>query len=473
MDSSETRSFCGIRAKAARSRPAAGQSPQCDGGAPADPECEASMELGEEGRAFYLACRRRAMPVWSGVVAVGRQDGSSSANSRPKARCFWRRKTVPVSSMATTTSNCRSPAEWAFLAVFYPAVLAFHVIYKYPHWLLPAGADPRTFYLLGKNPGFWYASLYTALVAGTCLWVLAANRNRYQRSKKKEPLSPYQRAKFTSILLCGEHRLFISCPYILPALLQPGGFFDDPAKVASKASGCLRLAGVPKRGHGGIRVPGDPRRGLVLRQALLQLVLFLRQSGRGRGRVAVGRRWVRLHTPRGETARRWEVIQVYVLAFSVFFGDNVAFRRTEFVFGADIARHVALDATGPADRLRFRLGSGHRSVPHSGTAHLVPLWLPSGARDETLRQVQPQSFRRRTQRPVPRIGVFARRLARWASTWLALPTATRSRSKSPSGSIQRPASAAVVASTPARSTLCRSRRSAVQDWRIVAGRNKT
>jgi ferredoxin-type protein NapH len=33
-----------------------------------------------------------------------------------------------------------------------------------------------------------------------------------------------------------------------------------------------------------------------------------------------GAKWVRLYTPRGDTARRLEVVQVYVLLFAVFFG---------------------------------------------------------------------------------------------------------------------------------------------------------
>jgi len=80
------------------------------------------------------------------------------ASSSTSQGALWRRKTVPVSIMATIASKHPSPTEWAFLAVFHPAVLGFYVICKYPHWILPAGADPRTFYLLGKSPGFWYAS---------------------------------------------------------------------------------------------------------------------------------------------------------------------------------------------------------------------------------------------------------------------------------------------------------------------------
>lgn len=126
-------------------------------------------------------------------------------------------------------SDRRTPAEWAFLALFFPAVVAFYAIYKYPHWLLPAGADLRAFHLFGKSPGFWYATAYTALVSGVCLWVLIGKQNRYQRSKKKDPLSRYQRGKFASILLA-QSIAFYLIPFALPGWRQ---------KERLKGSPCL------------------------------------------------------------------------------------------------------------------------------------------------------------------------------------------------------------------------------------------
>ena len=137
--------------------------------------------------------------------------------------------------MASRKSDQRSVSEVMFLLLFYPALVAFYVVYKYPDWVLPAGADLRTFHLLGKSPGFWYLTVYTGLVCGTCLWVLIDGRNRYQLSRKKEPLSKYQRAKFLSILL-SQSIAFYLIPYVLPALSQPGGFFNDPGKLAGKAA---------------------------------------------------------------------------------------------------------------------------------------------------------------------------------------------------------------------------------------------
>ena len=162
---------------------------------------------------------------------------------------------------ATKSSDRRTPLEWTFLVLFYPIVLFFYVVYKYPYWLVPEGTDLRLFHVCGKSPGFWYATLYSGLVAGVCLWVLIANQNRYQRSKSKQPLSAYQRGKFLSILL-SQSIAFYAVPFILPALSQPGGFFNDPGRLASK-SAHLCLSGVSERRVSGVSVPRDPRCGMV------------------------------------------------------------------------------------------------------------------------------------------------------------------------------------------------------------------
>ena len=47
--------------------------------------------------------------------------------------------------MVARDKDKRTAGEWAFLLLFYPAVLGFYLIYRYPHWLLPQGADLRTF----------------------------------------------------------------------------------------------------------------------------------------------------------------------------------------------------------------------------------------------------------------------------------------------------------------------------------------
>ena len=217
------------------------------------------------------------------------------------------------------TTDRRTWAEWLFLLGFYPAIVAFYAIYKYPHWFIAEGSDLRIFHFFGKSPGFWYATVYTAIVVGTCAWVLIANQNRYQRSKKKEPLSAYQRGKFLSILLA-QSVAFYLVPFVLPGLMQEGGFFNDPSKLASKAAHVYVY-------------PAFQSAGLAVYMFLIVPVAvwffgkrycsWFCSCGNLAEAVGVspwGAKWVRLHTPRGESARRWEVLQVYVLAFAVLFG---------------------------------------------------------------------------------------------------------------------------------------------------------
>ena len=221
--------------------------------------------------------------------------------------------------MRSNSNKSRSLAETVFLVLFYPAVLLFYVVYKYPQWLLPDGADLTTFHLLGKSPGFWYATVYTGVICGTCVWVLSVGKNQYQRSKKKEQLSGYQRAKFTSILLA-QALVFYAAPYVLPAFAQDGGFFNDPAKLAAKTAHVYVYPAFTSWG------------GAVYMFLLIPLAVWFfgkrycswfcscGNLSEAIGVLPWGLNWVRQRTPRGETARRLEIIQLYVLSFAMFFG---------------------------------------------------------------------------------------------------------------------------------------------------------
>lgn len=213
----------------------------------------------------------------------------------------------------------RSPAERAFLVLFFPAVLAFYVIYKYPHWILGSHADLRTFHLLGKSPGFWYATVYTAIVCGTALWVLIANQNRYQRSAKKGPLSSYQRAKFTSIF-CAQLMAFYLVPFILPALRQPGGFWNDPARIGSKAAHVYVYPAFQSMGLAVYLFLVIPVGVWFFGKRYCSWFCSCGNLAEAIGVLPWGARWVRLMTPRGMTARRLEVLSTLVLAFAMLLG---------------------------------------------------------------------------------------------------------------------------------------------------------
>ncbi len=221
--------------------------------------------------------------------------------------------------MASRSKDSRSLPERIFLCAFYPAVLGFYILYKYPELLLGNGGDPASLHLLGKSPGFWYATVYTAFVAGTCLWVLIANQNRYQRSRKKEPLSPYQRGKFVSILL-SQTIAFYLLPFVIPDMAQPGGFFSDPPILSSKAAHVYVYPAFQSAGLAVYMFLVIPVAVWFFGKRYCSWFCSCGNLSEAVGVLPWGARWVRLHTPRGKLAERLEVIQVAVLAFAMFFG---------------------------------------------------------------------------------------------------------------------------------------------------------
>src|SRR5262249_7101535 len=93
----------------------------------------------------------------------------------------------------------RSRAEKIFLIFFYPAVVGFYLIYKYPLWFVQESEVANTFYWFGKSTGFWYNTAYTAIVCGIAAKVLLKGVAPYGNGTK--PISGYQKKKFTSIFL--------------------------------------------------------------------------------------------------------------------------------------------------------------------------------------------------------------------------------------------------------------------------------
>lgn len=239
--------------------------------------------------------------------------------------------------MATKPSDRRSTGEKIFLLFFFPAVLGFYVIYKYPSWLLPAGGDLRTFHLLGKSPGFWYATVYTLLVCGTCLWVLIAGANRYQRSKKKGPMSSYQRGKFISIFLA-QLIAFYLVPVILPAIGQDGGFFNDRATVAAKTAHVYVYPAFTSVGGAVYMFAVIPLAVWFFGKRYCSWFCSCGNLAEAVGVLPWGAKWVRLYTPRGKTSQRLEAAQLWVLSFAIFFGvmlllDSFAFFTVESWLG--------------------------------------------------------------------------------------------------------------------------------------------
>jgi polyferredoxin len=216
----------------------------------------------------------------------------------------------------------RSRAERLFIALFLPAVLAFYSIHKYPQSVLDlmgSDGDLSTFHVIGKSPGFWYVTAYTALVCGTCLWILLRGRNQYQLKEKKGSLSRYQRSKFRSIFLA-QLIAFYLVPYILPALVRDGGFFNDPAVVGGKAAHIYVWPAFTSLGGAAYVFIVIPVAVWFFGKRYCSWFCSCGNLSEAVGVLPWGARWVRERTPRGPASEKLEGLQVIMLLFAFFFG---------------------------------------------------------------------------------------------------------------------------------------------------------
>lgn len=213
----------------------------------------------------------------------------------------------------------RSPLEWLFLLLFFPGVLGFYTIYKYPHWILPAGTDLKVLHLFGKSPGFWYATVYTGLVCGVAGWVLLADRNLYARSRKQGRLSTYQRGKFLSIFWV-QLIAFYLFPFVLPGLTQEGGFFHDPGRIAGKAAHVYVYPAFQSVGLAIYMFLVIPVAVWFFGKRYCSWFCSCGNLAEAVGVLPWGAKWVRWYTPRGPLAQRLEALQTVVLVFACLFG---------------------------------------------------------------------------------------------------------------------------------------------------------
>jgi NAD-dependent dihydropyrimidine dehydrogenase PreA subunit len=221
--------------------------------------------------------------------------------------------------MNAASTAARSFSERVFLLFFFPAVVLFYVAYKYPAWLPGIAGDPGRLHLFGKSPGFWYATAYTGLVCGVCVGVLWSDRNLYARSRRKGPLSTYQRGKFTSILFAQLIAFYI-VPFIVPALSQPGGFFHDPPRVASKAAHVYVWPAFQSAGLAAYVFVVIPLSVWFFGKRYCSWFCSCGNLAEAVGVLPWGAKWVRDRTPRGPVAERLEISAGWVLMFAMFFG---------------------------------------------------------------------------------------------------------------------------------------------------------
>ena len=232
----------------------------------------------------------------------------------------------------------RTKAEWVFIALFVPSILAFYVIYKYPDWLLGPGADTR---LLGKNLSFWYSLVYTSIVCGIAGRVLFKNRNVYSyRKDLPVGLSGYQKKKFTSIFLAQGFGFFL-IPYVILPLAAGKDFFHDVPAAAAKTAHVYLFPAFTNWKLAVYLFVLIPVGVYFFGKRYCSWICSCGNLAETVGVTVWGKKWVKEGTPRGDQANKSHWIQAVVMGFAFVFG---------FVLLMD-SFHVA-EVSGLPDKIR-------------------------------------------------------------------------------------------------------------------------
>jgi len=213
----------------------------------------------------------------------------------------------------------RSLNEKIFLVFFFPFVIGFYLIYKYPLWFVETQQDVvDSFYWFGKSTGFWYSTLYTGIIAYICIKTLYIGKTPYGKNKNKE-LSPYQKKKFISILI-SQSVFFYIVPYIVPVVFKGKGFFDETFIEVNKNAYVYVFNGFTSMGGFLYIFLIVPVAVWFLGKRYCSWFCACGNLAEAIGVTSWGNRWVQEKTPRGETSRKLEVLQYFFLAAAVIFG---------------------------------------------------------------------------------------------------------------------------------------------------------
>jgi ferredoxin-type protein NapH len=212
----------------------------------------------------------------------------------------------------------RSLAEKIFIFFFLPITIGFYLIYKYPLWFVAEDQVVATFYWFGKSTGFWYSTIYTALVCILAFRVFMSGKTPYAKNKKKE-ISPYQRKKFISIFL-SQLILFYLVPYFLPFLKNGGEFFTDTYQPINKNAYVYLYNGFTSAGGFAYIFIIVPFSVWFFGKRYCSWFCACGNLSETIGITKWGNAWVTKLTPRGKTSEKLELIQYVFVAFAILFG---------------------------------------------------------------------------------------------------------------------------------------------------------
>jgi NAD-dependent dihydropyrimidine dehydrogenase PreA subunit len=212
----------------------------------------------------------------------------------------------------------RSTEEKLFLILFFPIIIGFYLIYKYPIWFVAEDQVVATFYWFGKSTSFWYSSLYALVVCGISLKIVIAGSTPYGHNKKKK-ISSYQRNKFI-IIFMSQLFLFYLVPYIFPYFTNGQDFFSDQYKPVNKDAYVYVYNGFTSLGGFLYVFLIVPVSVWFLGKRYCSWFCACGNLAEVIGVTKWGNRWVTEKTPRGKLASKMEVLQYVFLAFAICFG---------------------------------------------------------------------------------------------------------------------------------------------------------
>ena len=203
-----------------------------------------------------------------------------------------------------------------FLLFFFPTVVIFYLIYKYPLWFVDESQVEASFYWFGKSTSF-YSTVYSGLVCFMAGKVVFSGKTPYGKDKRQE-VKWLSEKKFTSIFL-SQLILFYLVPYFLPALTGKADFWHDSYSPVNKNAYVYVYNGFTSR------------EAIYIFAVVPLAVWFFGKRycswfcacgnlAEAVGITKWGNQWVEDRTPRGKLASRLEVIQYVFLAFAICFG---------------------------------------------------------------------------------------------------------------------------------------------------------
>lgn len=217
----------------------------------------------------------------------------------------------------------RSTLEKSFLVFFFPAMIGFYLILKYPLWFVDASEVESSFYWFGKSTSFWYSTLYTGVVCYIAGKVFLSGKTPYGKNKKKS-ISSYQKKKFASIFF-SQLILFYLVPYILPFITSGGEFFADKYVPLNKNAYIYMYNGFTSWGGFAYIFVIVPVSVYFLGKRYCSWFCACGNLAETIGVTKWGTAWVQKLTPRGETSRKLEYIQYFFFATAIVFGFVLLF----------------------------------------------------------------------------------------------------------------------------------------------------